>query len=112
VSSRIRRRSTFFTLHRPDWQANLPRGLRIAAEWQFGTLVLAALVGAFRDGEIMFIPMALALQGFWFLFLTGFREDRRINSPVAWWALVVFLTCFGLLLTGVMIFDPPEYRPQ
>ncbi|MGH9042029.1 MAG: hypothetical protein ACRDZ3_17555 [Acidimicrobiia bacterium] len=102
------RRPRFFSLNRPEWQETLPRPLRIAAELQFGTLVLAAVVGAILDGNIIGIPMALGFTGFMFLFLTGFREDRRINSPAAWWAVVILIAGLGLFLTAVMIFDPPE----
>ena len=45
----------------------------------------------------------LTMQFFFFTFLAGWREDRRINSPYVWWpfAILVTLMGFGLLIGSI-----------
>jgi hypothetical protein len=95
--------SSFLTFHRPAWQEQLPKGLRLAAEWQFGTLLLVALVQLLKDefaGAFFFVMMSV----FFFTFLAAWREDRHIKSPYVWWLVVGLLsamsavTVVGLIL--------------
>jgi hypothetical protein len=95
-----------FTINRPEWQANLPRGLRIAAEWQFGTIVLSSIIGSIR-GDLVGLPVGLFISFILFLFLSGWAESRRINSPGLWWAVVITLSLLGALaVVGVVTVDP------
>jgi hypothetical protein len=105
--SQLRRPGTsLFTINRPEWQANLPRGLRIAAEWQFGTIVLSSIIGSIR-GDLVGLPVGLFISFILFLFLSGWAESRRINSPGLWWAVVITLSLLGALaVVGVVTVDP------
>jgi hypothetical protein len=102
-------KDTFFTLHRPPWQERLPRGLRLAAEWQFGTLILGSILGTLRGGELYGLLLGPAVSGILFLLLAGWREDRRINNPIVWWAIVILLSGIGAAGILSLIFDPPDY---
>jgi len=88
-------KDTFFTLHRPAWQERLPRGLRLAAEWQFGMWILLPIVATFMGGDLLGAVLGIALSGFFFLMLTGWREDQTISNPVGWWSLVLALSALG-----------------
>ncbi len=102
----MRHRSALLTINRPAWQASLPRGLRIAAEWQFGTVILSAIIGAFR-GDLVGLPVGLLVSFVFFLFLSGWAESRRINSPGLWWAVVIVLSLLGAGgVVGVVLVDP------
>lgn len=100
--------SRTFGPHRPAWQEQLPKGLRTAAEWLFGSLVLAGIVSAVRTGNLAAIPVTIGVSVLVWMFLTGFREDRRLESPITWWAAVVVLSAVGFLVAAAMIFDPPK----
>jgi hypothetical protein len=76
MNSGVRRRSAFFTINRPEWQANLPRALRIAAEWLFGTLIIGGVQYAIRTGELVGIPMGVFISFVIFLFTSGWNESR------------------------------------
>lgn len=101
-------RAGFFTINRPEWQANLPRGLRTAAEWQFGTVILASVIGGLR-GDLVGLPVGLLVSFILFLFLSGWVESRRINSPGLWWIVVITLSLIGALgLIGALFVDPTK----
>jgi hypothetical protein len=102
------KRSSLFTINRPEWQSNLPRGLRIAAEWQFGTVILAAILSAIRSGELLIVPAAVFGSFVLFLLTSGYFENRRINNPVLWWTFVIFVSAIGAFAIVILIFDPPE----
>jgi hypothetical protein len=103
VSRPSGQRSFWLTFHRPPWQEQLPRHLRFAAEWQFGTLPLAALVMLFRG--VFAATAALVIASvFCFTYLAAWREDRRINSPYLWWSFVILVTALGLLILVGSIF--------
>jgi hypothetical protein len=109
MSQPRRVRSRLLTINRPAWQANLPRGLRIAAEWQFGTLIVASLLGAVRTGDYATTPIGIFTSIIFFLILSGWAENKRINNKVAWWALSIGLGLGGALAIAVLVFDPPQY---
>ena len=96
-----------FEPHRPAWQERLPKGLRTAAEWQFGMHVLASLVSVMRGGELFALPLGLALTAVGWMVLTGVREDRRIESPTVWWSVVVLMSGVGAAAVATLAFDPP-----
>lgn len=102
------RNSRIFGPHRPDWQERLPRQLRVAAECLFGSFVLAGAVSAVRTGRPEAIPAGIFGTALAWLFLTGFREDRRIESPVLWWAMVILLSAIGFSVAVALVFDPPR----
>ncbi len=102
------RQTRIFGPHRPEWQERLPKGLRIAAEWQFGTLVLAGIVSMVTTGNLLAVPVAFGISAMGWMFLTGFREDRRLESPVTWWAAVIFFSAIGLLVAVGLSVDPPD----
>jgi hypothetical protein len=104
---RHRRRAPFWTINRPAWQAGLPPTLRIAAEWQFGTWILLAIVGAVR-GELLALPAGLGFSFFLFLFLSGWSESRRINTPVLWWAFVLGMSLLPAFSVALLFLDTPE----
>ncbi len=101
-------RSAFLTINRPEWQANLPRGLRIAAEWQFGTFILASILAATRTGEFVGIPVSLAFSFIMFLILSGWAQNKRVNSPIVWWTIAIGFGLLGALGIVVLIVDPPD----
>ena len=98
-----RSRSLRPTIHRPPWQERLPRHLRLAAEWQFGTPALLALVQILK-GEFAGAFFFLMMTTFCFFFLAGWYEERRINSPYAWWGFVDLLAAGGAVATVGSIF--------
>lgn len=108
MSQSKRLKSSLFTINRPEWQANLPRGLRIAAEWQFGTLILAAILSAIRTGNVLLIPVAVLGSFVLFLLTSGYNENRRINNPLLWWAFVILVSSIGAFGSVILIVDPPE----
>jgi len=105
--SQLRRSGTGpFRGDRPEWQENLPRGLRLAAEWQFGTVILASLIGAIR-GDLVGLPVGLFASFMVFLFLSARAGSRRIDTPGLWWALVIVLSTLGAIgVIGVLLVDP------
>lgn len=109
MSQARRPRSRVFTINRPEWQTNLPRALRIAGEWQFGTMILVGIVVAIRMGNIVAIGGGFVPQFLMFLILSGWAENKRINSRVAWWALSIGIGLMGAVVLLGVIFDPPEH---
>lgn len=105
--SEIGQRSGFFTINRPEWQARLPRGLRTAAEWQFGTWIVFAVLATIQ-GELIALPMSLAFSFFLFLLLSGWSEGKRFNSPVTWWVAVVGFSLLAAFGAVILLVDPPE----
>lgn len=97
-----------FGPHRPEWQEGLPKGLRTAAEWLFGSLVLAGIASAARTGNFAAVPVAFGVSAVAWMFLTGFREDQRLESPRTWWTTVVLLSAVGFLVAGSLVFAPPD----
>jgi hypothetical protein len=95
VNRRASQRS-WLTFHRPPWQERLPPRLRLAAETQLGTWILAALIMLLR-GEVVGAVVLLMPSFLFFTLLTGWREDRRITSPPLWWACVAVATALGAL---------------
>ncbi|MGH8906308.1 MAG: hypothetical protein ACRD0K_07300 [Egibacteraceae bacterium] len=100
-----RPRSSWFTFHRPPWQQRLPKRLRLAAEWQFGTLALIASMALLR-GEFAAAGFFCLMSLFFFTFFAGWVESRRINNPYAWWAAVIFISAGGGLGVLFSIFPP------
>jgi hypothetical protein len=92
---------------RPRPQDRLPYRWRLAAEWQFGAWLLLALVAVIR-GEFAAAAVMVAVSAIFFVLLSGWREDRRINSPLFWWLLAAFTTALGFLFLLAFIFTASE----
>ncbi len=98
-------RSPFLTFHRPPWQERLPKGLRFAAEWQFGMLLVLAVVQLLK-GEFAAAFFFVVMSVFFFTFLAGWIENRRINSPFIWWSVVTVLSALtALAVVGSLFGD-------
>lgn len=106
MSQTKRPRPSFFTINRPPWQEALPRGLRMAAEWQFGTIILFSTIAAIR-GDLTALPVGGGVSLLFFLLLSGWAEGKRINSKVAWWAVVIGISLLGAFVSVILIVDPP-----
>lgn len=82
------------------WDNPLPRALRVAAEWNFGTWILVAILGVLREGlwpgSFMFVPAVLA---------TVVTHTRGATSPAFWWFSVVGFTLFGAFLCFVVLVE-------
>jgi hypothetical protein len=94
--------SFFLTFHRPPWQEQLPPRLRLALESQCGTWLVGAVDMLIRR-QVAGALALMIMQLFLFVFLAGWREDRRITNPYAWWAFAIFATLmgFGLLIGSI-----------
>lgn len=100
--------SGFFTLSRPEWQQRLPRKLRIAAEWQFGTWFATSFLLLLR-GELMGAAIGVGFSAMVFLMLTGgLQPSWRLETPLGWWAVVVLFTMMGALGVVVLLFGTYE----
>lgn len=88
--------SEFFRFHQPQWQRDLPRRLRLAAQWQFGTIPLAAIV-LLAVGQFGLAAILAGFSGFLFLFTGGWSAGERLKSPIAWWGTVILFSGMGAL---------------
>ena len=87
-------KSEFFKFHQPEWQRRMPRRLRLAAQWQFGTFPLTALV-MLVTGNFAFSALSAGFSGFLFLFTGGWSLNERFKHPVPWWGFVMVVSATG-----------------
>ena len=99
--------SDFFTINRPAWQREIPRRLRVAAEWQFGTVPLMAAISLFRGDFVGALVMA-SISAILFIFTSGWSPGRRINSPLLWWVFVLATSTVAAFTLVYVLIDPPE----
>jgi len=96
----------FFRFHQPQWQRAMPRRLRLAAQWQFGTIPLAAIV-LLASGAFGLAAMLAVFSGFLFLFTGGWSAGERIKSPIGWWATVILFSAMGAVSVVALAVSPP-----
>jgi hypothetical protein len=84
---------------KPGWQPPLPPKWRLAAEFQFGTYFLLALVSLIQ-GELMGALMALVVS----LVFFGITRWTMSGSPWAWWTFIVIGNVGGVATLIAVVF--------
>ena len=80
------------------WDNPLPPALRHAAELNFGTWLVAAVILAVKKGVG---GAAFLLVVAWLM--SGLTRTRGAYSQATWWMGVVFCTVFGVFLCVVLL---------